>query len=158
MCPTSEPMTLRPATRADASMIVWLEEVAMKDYATRLWGVWRPSGTAEELDVSTHEMILSKGAVVGCLATRIDTLALHLLRLYLAPDARNNGIGSAVLETVVRRAGACGRAVKLRVLVNNPAVRFYRRHGFRTESQTQHHICLIHDPARYSMEEPDENN
>lgn len=138
-------ITLRAATRADARMILWLEEVAMKDYATALWGSWRASDTAATLDVEAHEMIEVAGVVQGCIATRTDTEALHLLRLYLAPDARNRGVGSTVLKQISGRAECTGVPIHLRVLTNNPADQFYRRHGFRTERETPEHLYMIYD-------------
>ncbi|MEL6609324.1 MAG: GNAT family N-acetyltransferase [Pseudomonadota bacterium] len=140
----AEVITLRAATSADAQMILWLEEVAMKDYATALWGSWRPSDTAATLDVTIHEMVEVDGDVMGCIATRTDTDALRLLRLYLAPDARNKGVGSNVLMQIIGRAST-GIPIHLRVLSNNPAVRFYRRHGFRTERETPEHVYMVYD-------------
>jgi len=145
MTPTLKVIRLRPATGDDAKLILWLEEAAMKDYATALWGDWQPSATAATLDVSSHEMVEAGNRIVGCIATRTDGVALHLTRLYLAPDARNQGIGATVLRQIIERATAQGSPVRLRVLSNNPAFQFYRRYGFHTERETQEHIYMIYD-------------
>jgi len=136
-------VTLQPATPADAEKILWLEEVCMKDLATALWGNWRASDTVATLDISHHEMVAVDGKSVGCIATRRETDGWRLLKLYLAPEARNQGIGAIVLGQVIVRAAKL--PLRLRVLVNNPAVRFYNRHGFRMELKTDEHVYMIRD-------------
>lgn len=146
----SKDITLRAATASDAETVRWLEEVCMKDYATALWGEWKPSAT---LDLSGHDMIVHQGEVIGCMATREEPDTFRLTRLYLAPDARNQGVGAACVALVLARARALGVPVRLRVLINNPAIRFYERHGFITEDQSPTHIRMIHVGAA----EPKEN-
>ena len=137
-------VTLRQATGDDAETILWLEEAAMKDYATALWGAWQQSDTAKTLNTSIHEMVVIGEGVVGCIATRSDDTEFRLLRLYLAPEARNQGIGATVLQQVIQRAMDAELPVRLRVLTNNPAIRFYARHGFNVEQQTPEHFYLVH--------------
>lgn len=149
MSQTSEPLiTLRPARRADAPTIIWLEEVCMKDYAMQLWGSWQASDTPETLNLSTHEMVEHQSNSIGCIATQVKADAFQLGRLYFAPEARNQGFGAAVLAQIIARADAKGLPVRLRVLTNNPAVRFYARHGFQTERQTKEHIYMIRPRTR----------
>lgn len=113
----------------------------MRDRAIDLWGRWRPSPT---LDLSCHEMIEHKGKLAGCMATRTEPDALCLSRLYIAPDDRNAGIGAVCLDVVIARARALGRPITLRVLTNNPAWRFYERHGFEIVARNQTHIQMTH--------------
>ncbi|MEJ6398904.1 GNAT family N-acetyltransferase [Yoonia sp. 208BN28-4] len=153
MTPTPVAITLRPARRDDVEMILWLEEVAMKDYAVALWGDWRSSDTAETVDVSVHEMVVAGDSSIGCIATRVDAEALSLLRLYLAPDVRSKGIGATVLRQIKQRADDIRLPVRLRVLANNPARRFYTRHGFETEDQTPDHIYMVYHGPTFSRED-----
>ena len=122
-------------------MIRWLEEVSMKDHATALWGEWKPSST---LNVQSHQMIEHAGNTVGCLATRVDSYALHVTRIYLAPDARNLGIGAICMDYVLDQARTAGLPVRLRVLKNNPAQRFYCRLGFHETEQTEFRVYMEH--------------
>jgi ribosomal protein S18 acetylase RimI-like enzyme len=133
-----EDITLRAATLADIDQINWLEEVCMRHLAEVLWGEWRPS---ETINLSSHEMIENRGVVIGCMATHAAPDALYLTRLYLSPEARNQGIGATCLTQVLTRAQ--NAPVRLRVLVNNRAVRFYERHGFVAKSRTDTHIQMI---------------
>lgn len=72
----------------------------------------------------------SRGAVVGFLA--LDGLLIS--NLYLRPDHQSRGIGSALLEDAKRR-----RPDGLELWVferNGGAIRFYERHDFITERQS----------------------
>lgn len=155
MSPTVDSIALRRAFKSDAEKILRLEEVCMKDYATAIWGSWTQADTVATLDVSTREMIEADGEILGCIATRWDQDALHLIRLYLAPAARNHGVGSNVLHQVIGRAASHARLIKLRVLVNNPAIRFYARHDFRVASRTDTHVYMVHDTAQ-QIREPEQ--
>jgi ribosomal-protein-alanine N-acetyltransferase len=57
----------------------------------------------------------------------------HLLNIAVRPDARNRGIGRTLLRECIRRSvHAGGRRIYLEVRPSNePAIRMYRRHGFR---------------------------
>ena len=70
------------------------------------------------------------GAVVGFLALDGPLIT----NLYLRPDHRSRGIGSALLEEAKRQ-----RPDGLELWVFEPnrgAIRFYERHGFITERQS----------------------
>lgn len=60
-------------------------------------------------------------------------LESHLLNIAVRSDVRNRGIGRTLLRECIRRSVlAGGRRIYLEVRPNNePAIRMYRRHGFR---------------------------
>ncbi len=138
-----ETLRLRKAVPNDGTRVLWLEEVCMKDYATALWGQWRPANTLETLDIANHEMVEWNGQPEGCLATKQTHDALCLTRLYIAPDARNRGVGAWVLGEVIDRANRLGQPIKLNVLTNNPAFDFYTRHGFIVQRETPERFQMI---------------
>ncbi|PJI84332.1 acetyltransferase (GNAT) family protein [Yoonia maricola] len=148
---------LRKACPADAPHVLWLEEVCMKDHATALWGQWRPADTLATLDLAGHEMIAWQGRAAGCLATNQTPEALHLSRLYLAPDARNHGVGTQVLGQVITRANQQQIPTKLSVLITNPAVRFYQRHRFCVQRKTSERYLMIR-PYSPSQEDATHEN
>jgi ribosomal protein S18 acetylase RimI-like enzyme len=57
---------------------------------------------------------------------RIEIEQLHLVGPY-----RNRGLGRKLIEDIFARAQATNRAVELSVIRGNPAIRLYRRLGFR---------------------------
>jgi N-acetylglutamate synthase-like GNAT family acetyltransferase len=143
MCQPDDPtahVRLRKAHSSDAALILWLEEVCMREYATALWGKWH---AAETFDLANHEMIELQGKAQGCLATHYTPEALQLSRLYLSPNARNRGVGAQVLAEVIDRAERKQLPVTLSVLTTNPAARFYERHGFSVFEETLERLWMI---------------
>jgi GNAT superfamily N-acetyltransferase len=56
----------------------------------------------------------------------------RIVDIALLPQARGDGLGSAILAGVIAEAEAVGKAVSIHVEKANPAMRLYRRLGFAT--------------------------
>ncbi|MBB5193397.1 GNAT superfamily N-acetyltransferase [Silvimonas terrae] len=56
--------------------------------------------------------------------------AFYLQNLYLLPAMSGQGLGSAVLQSILAQADSAGLPVHLEVLIESDAARFYERHGF----------------------------
>ena len=73
--------------------------------------------------------------IVGFAAMQLErwNRRANLAHLYVAPDHRGQGLGTALLQNVLAYARAQGaRCLWLEVTnVNYPAIQFYRRAGFR---------------------------
>lgn len=130
------PVRLRPADREDAAFLLDLEEACTKGYAEALWGVWRPTGTPETLDVADFEIVEHDGRPAGCIAVVWRPDHLLVRKLYVAPTHQGQGIGAVVLRSKTEAAAALGLPTRLTVLTTNPADRFYSREGFVLESET----------------------
>ncbi len=71
------------------------------------------------------------GEPVGMGGTMEREPGVHqVVSMWVAPEARGRGIGSLVLDDVVRAARALGARVLLQVADGNPARRLYERAGF----------------------------
>lgn len=57
----------------------------------------------------------------------------RIIDIAFLPEHRGNGFGTALLHDLMDEAAAAGKAVSIHVEKNNPAMRLYRRLGFRTE-------------------------
>ena len=57
----------------------------------------------------------------------------RIIDIALLPAHRGKGFGEALLRDLMDEAAAAGKAVSIHVEKNNPAMRLYRRLGFRTE-------------------------
>ncbi|WP_417623188.1 GNAT family N-acetyltransferase [Parasphingorhabdus sp.] len=128
--------TLRSATRSDALYLLKLEEACMRAYAEALWGAWRPSDTAETLDLSGHEIIELGGRPCGCVAVSWQPDHMFVEKLYIDPAYQGRGIGAVALKAKTSIAAKKGLPTKLSVLTTNPADRFYTREGFTLEAKT----------------------
>lgn len=56
---------------------------------------------------------------------------IRLVDVSLLPEHRGRGLGTALLQSVLDEGRACGLPVTIHVEHNNPAMRLYRRLGFR---------------------------
>jgi len=65
---------------------------------------------------------------------------VRLIDIALLPEFRNRGLGSAILEWVQKHAAERSLPLTIHVEVFNPALRLYRRLGFRvrTEGEVYH--------------------
>lgn len=97
---------------------------------------WTETRQREErlkgLATGSFEAIVDEtGQRVGVLQVTDDGPELTIRHLEVLPTAQGRGVGTAVIESVIGRAAASGRAVSLRVLKVNPRARaLYERLGF----------------------------
>jgi ribosomal protein S18 acetylase RimI-like enzyme len=90
-----------------------------------------------EQELGYRELLVAEqdGTLVGTVSISDSSQppnSLHLFALAVAPSGRGQGIGSAIIQTVLTEAEKRGRArVYLEVRVDNRARRLYHRLGFR---------------------------
>jgi aminoglycoside 6'-N-acetyltransferase I len=132
-------MTLRPATKNDQELIreLWLEfeaELAAPDYLRESWAdAW--SDLAQTVREGVAVIAEEDGRAVGfvfCVLGDRGRKTAHVTDIYVRPDARNKGIGRALLSAILEPARAAGlHHVSLEVLIrNSDARRLYERLGF----------------------------
>ncbi len=127
-------LTLSPATEADFEPLLALRHLAMRQSLERI-GRFDPgrararfrAGFSAEHTRRVHE----DGVFVGCVTVRPgDDGATWVEHLYLSPDHQGRGLGARLMRLILDEADQAGRTVKLSVLVESDANRFYRRLGF----------------------------
>jgi ribosomal protein S18 acetylase RimI-like enzyme len=75
------------------------------------------------------------GADVGRLYIERCPSEHRIIDIALLPAHRSQGYGTALLRDVMDEAAACGKAVSIHVEKVNPAMRLYRRLGFKTTGE-----------------------
>lgn len=125
---------LRALTLAPAAFGSTLDREASfsdDDWRNRL----RPGGYPHFVCVDASDQPL--GLVVGG-PDDVDTDIAHLFAMWVEPHARGTGAADALVEEVVRWAGAEGRtSVQLLVTEGNErAERMYRRNGFERSGRS----------------------
>jgi GNAT superfamily N-acetyltransferase len=83
----------------------------------------------------------------GCVSLGADAGGLELAHFYLHPDFQGRGLGSAVLDMLLTGTDAADVTVRLAVLRQSPARRFYERRGFVLERQGEWDDFLIRRPV-----------
>ena len=75
-------------------------------------------------------------------------LATHIQfgEFYLLPPFQNQGIGTEVLQTVLRLADQTGLPIHLEYIKGNPVGSLYERHGFAVVKESSSHYFLVRGP------------
>jgi ribosomal protein S18 acetylase RimI-like enzyme len=137
-------ITLRPACTADypfaldlyvktikplaAAWIEWVDQ----DQEAQFASLWRPNDT---------RIIVLDGQEIGWVEFRRTGDEVFLRQLYISPTHQRRGIGSRVMRLLLEERRGTAKSMALFVLKNNPAFRFYQRHGFEVVRET--HTTLV---------------
>jgi len=137
-------ITLRPRREDDLEFLARLygstrtDEMALVD--------WPPAEKetflAMQFDVQTRyydehyadadfSVIERGGEPIGRIYLQSRDDEIRIVDIALLPEHRGSGIGGRLLRRVLDEAAASGKAVRIHVERNNPALRLYRRLGFR---------------------------
>ena len=84
--------------------------------------------------IGTFVVAWRDDVAVGCGALRtIEPGVAELKRMFVAPEARNEGVGGAIVLALVAEAGRLGiaRLVLETGIRQQEAIRLYERHGFQ---------------------------
>ena len=130
---------MRPATEADLPAIrevglaTWpaTYSFAGDDYIAHGLNTWWsiPALRDSLRNTETSVAVDDDGVVVAVGNIDLRQTPPVIWKLYVRPDAHGQGIGTALLDALIRKAGQ--RPVRLEYLDGNePAARFYARRGF----------------------------
>ncbi|WP_409061398.1 GNAT family N-acetyltransferase [Streptomyces sp. SYP-A7185] len=141
---------LRPAEPADVEPLAELRATVMRPDLERL-------GRFDEVRVRQRfrnsfcapdtSVIVTDGALAGCVALRPAEDCQWLEHFYLDPALQGRGIGSAVLRALLDRTDAAGDLVRLNVLQGSAARRLYERLGFRVEDEDPVDVFMARQPG-----------
>jgi GNAT superfamily N-acetyltransferase len=97
-------------------------------------------------DPAATRHVVVDGERVGFVVVKPDGDGLLLDHLYLRPDRQGRGIGAAVLADVFAHADACGARVRVGALRGSDANRFYARHGFEPDGESEWDCHYLRTP------------
>ena len=127
-----------PVTEADFEDLLALRIAAMRESLERL-GRFDPQRARERFRAGFEPQqlrrILVDGRPVGCVALKPEADGWRVDQFYIAPEAQGRGIGGLVMQRLI--AEAAGRPMRVAVLKRSDANRFYQRHGFVLQSESE---------------------
>jgi GNAT superfamily N-acetyltransferase len=97
-------------------------------------------------DLQQVRIITLDGADIGWVQSMIEGDALFLGQLFVTPAHQGRGIGTTIVHRLIEEAACDRRAVTLGVVKTNPALRLYRRLGFRTTHEDELKFYMRRDP------------
>ena len=139
-------VTIRPARSEDSAAAAAVVHAVYDEHGF----TWEEGGYHADLEdveraFDAFWVAESDGSVVGCVGLRSDVLVLEgtdcsLERLYVLPDARGSGLGSALLQAAVAGARGLGFA-RMEIWSDKlltEAHRLYERHGAEVVAERIH--------------------
>ncbi|MHB9286015.1 N-acetyltransferase family protein [Halobacteriales archaeon Cl-PHB] len=162
-------MTIRTATEDDTDAISRIAEQAWKrdypdilsrDTAEESVNDWyAPKRIAEELGRSWTELLVAERdeAVVAFAHADVDDQSAYILRLYVHPEHRREGVGRELLEQTCDALSKRGvdRIYAVVLAENEPGNAFYDRFGFEREDERETTIGGESYPEnKYVLERP----
>lgn len=136
----------RKAVEADCEFCYLVRALAFREYAEPVRG-WD-----EEHERALHrkrftsqdfKVIQAEGHDVGVLSAETTPDAMKVFQLFILPEHQGRGIGSCVMEHLIREAAQLRLPLRLQVINGNDrALYFYKRHGFQQVGRTETHIQL----------------
>jgi len=137
--------TLRQATEADYAFLYHLHQASMKDYVTQTWG-WdeevQRTLFRERFEPARLQIVVVNGRDVGVLSVKQEPDILVIANLQFLPDSQRQGLGTAIIRTLLWQASQRGMPVGLQVLKVNPALKLYERLGFIVTGETDTHYLM----------------
>lgn len=140
-----EPWAFAPVSEADFEPLLALRIDVMRDHLERV-GRFTPERSRQvfrgHFDEPGLRLILVGDAVAGCVGFRAGPRFVTLDSFYLARRFQNGGLGSAIFRALLAEADALGKPMRLEVLKQSPADRFYLRHGFTPIGEGEHDVMF----------------
>ncbi|WP_294230013.1 GNAT family N-acetyltransferase [uncultured Shimia sp.] len=93
-------------------------------------------------------LVFSGKTLAGFFELRDRGDHLYLDHFYIAPEEQGRGLGSMILQWILRDAADRNLPVRLMALNGSPANKFYRLHGFEVVSQEEFDTLYQWVPAK----------
>jgi ribosomal protein S18 acetylase RimI-like enzyme len=158
--PPAEPtppwaISLRPVTAGDESLLLELyastraDELVMapwtskqKEEFIRMQFEAQRQHYEKEFPNAKHQLVCLNGAPCGRVYVARTDQDLHILDITIAPEKRNAGIGSMVLQALIFENVKTGGQVTIWVEDFNPSLRLFRRLGFQPSERQGFRLLL----------------
>lgn len=144
---------LRDATPDDRAYLERLNERSYRAVVERQFGAWdraaQAASFARKWERGTYQIVLWGDAAAGALLLERRDDHFFLADIQIEAAAQGKGLGTRVLDVVMKRAASAGLPLRLRVLHLNRARALYERLGFRPYGTTETHYLMekVPDPA-----------
>lgn len=142
--------SLYASTRtAELAQVPWTE--LQKQAFLQMQYAAQKSSYAAQYPDAEHVVISRDAEPVGRLYLARCPDRVHILDITVAERCRKNGVGSFVLNEIVREASEAGKPTTIYIEPSNPSVGLFERLGFRQVSVRDFQILLERRPSVASL-------
>ena len=122
--------TLYATTRTEEMLLVPWSDSQKQSFLDQQFEAQHQFYHQQFPDAEFH-MVMKNNKPIGRLYVDQRKDEIRLIDIALMPEYRGEGIGSKLIKQVLRQARNQSKAVRIHVETNNPAIRMYRRLGFK---------------------------
>jgi len=147
---TQSKLCFELAQDSDYTTLCEMHHAAYRDVVKKQFGRWDTQEQdwffEQSWQRNAHQLILWREKLCGycCVIEHGD--ALELAEIVLSPIHQGFGLGSRVLEHLMKQAELRSVPLKLQVLRQSRAVSFYERLGFQRDGESANHIKMCFRP------------
>lgn len=140
-------ISLRDTTYSDKEFVYKVFRSASMDYVIETWDrwdeAWQKQNFSKKYDPVNTRIIRYGSNEVGFIAVKNNVDGLFISELNILPEYQNRGIGSYILNDLLKKAANGDlTVVRMQVLKVNPARRLYERLGFILCGETDTHYLM----------------
>ncbi|REC94932.1 GNAT family N-acetyltransferase [Kushneria indalinina] len=139
-------MHLRPALESDFEFAFAVKKEALGPHIAVRWG-WD-----EKFQMALHQqrwrekpwfIVMRDDERIGTLSLLDEGDTVRLGEFYIEGAHRGHGLGTRLLNDVVRDCDASNQNIRLEYLKWNPVASLYKRHGFEVVSENEIHFFML---------------
>jgi GNAT superfamily N-acetyltransferase len=143
-------VTLRRATADDLPFARRLYLENIRDVSRQIGFSWDETQQTVNFDArfiaDEVSIICLDGQDIGWMQIAESERELFLKQLFVHPTHQRRGIGTSLLQELIKRAAHTGKTVALGVVKGNPARWLYERHGFQVTSEDDYKVYMVIEP------------
>ena len=118
--------------KVDYAFALQLSRSNMAEYYAKHGIVWDDTYFARFWEASENFGLYQDDQCIGVVRIRLEDDAIHLADLHVVPECQGTGIGGEALQYMMQLAKVRRKPLmRLTVFGDNPARRFYERHGLK---------------------------
>jgi len=148
--PGNEKITIgfRQAQQTDISYLLALRKASMGDHLLAAGLNLSEQQHLERINecFADSSIILLENQPIGLIKLGVISDKLHIRQLQISPQYQGKGIGGKVLTLVKGKAKQLGLPLTLNVLLANPVISLYLRHGFVVTGQNEFEYQMLCQP------------
>ncbi|MFX1251041.1 MAG: GNAT family N-acetyltransferase [Promethearchaeota archaeon] len=138
---------LRSAIPEDLEFTYRLKKRTLKEYIIQTWGwdeEWQWKYHVENFNPEKMKIITENDTDIGCLLVDEFSNRLDINLIEILPEYQNQGIGTFIINTIIKEGLKENKDIELQVLkVNKRALKLYLSLGFVIKSEDETHFHLI---------------
>ena len=142
------PIVLRPACAEDFAFCARLYFSAMEKIIRelKLDAAKQEENLRHLWEVTQVRIITSDGVDAGWMQSEAREDGLYLEQIFVDAPFRRRGIGTTVINGLITQANHTSLPVTLAVVRSNPALRLYKRMGFRVADEDDRKFYMTRQP------------